>query len=67
MRLAKRVKIRERATVQILAESFNTQNRVNYGGINMTWGTDLKPRATFGQYTSAGDPRQIQLGIRLEY
>ena len=67
LRLSKRVPIRERLAVQVLAESFNTLNRVNYTGVNNTWGTNLEPRATLGQYTSAGDPRQIQLGFKVEF
>ena len=67
MRLAKRVAIREKMGVQVLIESFNTQNRVNFTGVSTVWGTDLVPRATLGQRTSAGDPRQIQLGVKFEY
>jgi len=67
LRLARRIRIGERMGVQILGEAFNTQNRVNYTGVNMTWGTALAPRNTFGTYTSAGDPRQIQLGIKFDY
>jgi hypothetical protein len=67
MRLAKRVPIRERMGVQVLIESFNTQNRVNFTGVSTVWGTDLLPRSTLGQKTSAGDPRQIQLGVKFEY
>jgi hypothetical protein len=67
VRLAKRIPIRERMSVLMLAEAFNLQNRVNYTGVNTTWGTNLEPRATLGQYVAAGDPRQIQFGIKFEY
>lgn len=66
-RLARRVRISERMAVQIMGESFNTQNRVNINSVNMTWGTALAPRNTFGSYQGAGDPRQIQLGIKFEF
>ena len=66
-RLARRIQIRERMGVRIMAESFNTQNRVNITGVNHTWGTDLAARNTLGSYTSAGDPRQLQLGIKFEF
>jgi hypothetical protein len=66
-RLARRIQIRERMGVRIMAESFNTQNRVNITGVNHTWGTELAARDTLGSYTSAGDPRQIQLGIKFEF
>ena len=49
MRLAKRVAIREKMGAQVLIESFNTQNRVNFTGVSTVWGTDLLPRATLGQ------------------
>lgn len=66
-RLSRRIRLSERMGVQILAEAFNTQNRVNFGGQNLTWGTSIEPRATLGQFTSANDPRQVQLGIKIEY
>ena len=67
VRLAKRVRIGEHATLQILVESFNIQNRVNLNTPNTTWGTQLTPSATFGQFNGAGDPRQSQLGFRLQW
>jgi hypothetical protein len=67
LRLARRFHIRERANVQVQAEAFNIQNRVNYNGVNHTWGTELLPRSTYGAYTSADDPRQLQFGMRLEF
>jgi hypothetical protein len=54
-------------SVQILGEAFNVQNRVNYSGLNTTWGTASAPRSTFGLYQSAGDPRQIQLGLKFAF
>ena len=66
-RLARRIRIGERMSVQILGETFNAQNRVNITGVNHTWGTELAARNTLGSYTSAGDPRQIQLGIKFEF
>ena len=64
-RLAKRVLIGEKITIQIMGEAFNLQNRVNYSSVNTIWGTSLLPAANFGQLTAANDPRQIQLGIRI--
>ena len=64
-RMAKHIAIGEKITIQIMAEAFNLQNRVNYSSVNTTWGTSLTPAASFGQYTSANDPRQIQLGLRI--
>jgi hypothetical protein len=42
-------------------------NRVNYLGVNTTWGTALAPRDTFGRFESAADPRQLQFGLKLEF
>lgn len=66
-RIAKRFRIHERFGLRILAEAFNIENRVNYSGVNTTWGTALAPRATLGMFTSASSPRQVQLGAKLEF
>ena len=67
LRVAKRIRIRERISVQILGEAFNVQNRVNYSDVNTTWGTDIAPRATFGNYQSANNPRQVQFGLKFAF
>jgi hypothetical protein len=66
-RLSKRFRFRERFAVQVLGEAFNIQNRVNYSGVNRTWGTALEARPTLGRFTSAGSPRQVQLGVKFQY
>jgi hypothetical protein len=66
-RLSKRFRIRERFSVRILAEAFNIENRVNYSGVNTTWGTALAPRTTLGMFTSAGSPRQVEFGAKIEF
>lgn len=67
LRLSKRIRTGGRTSVLVLAEAFNLFNRVNYGGVNMTWGTTLAPRDTYGTYTSANDPRQLQFGVKFEF
>jgi len=67
VRLAKRIPFGERVSGQIQIESFNIQNRVNLNSPNTTWGNQLKPAATFGQFNGAGDPRQMQIGFRLQF
>jgi hypothetical protein len=47
-------------TADLRAEAFNLFNTVNYGQPNGTFGS-----ASFGQITSAGDPRIIQLAVRI--
>jgi len=61
MRLTKSFKI-GRWGVQVLAEGFNITNNENFGGIYSRLGNAL-----FGLPTSAGDPRQFQVGIRIDY
>jgi hypothetical protein len=67
VRMAKRVQLGDRISIQFMGEAFNLQNRVNYNTVNTNWGTALTPAASFGQFNSANDPRQIQLGIRILY
>ncbi len=66
-RVAKRFRIHERIGLRILGEAFNIENRVNYSGVNSTWGTALAPRTTLGMFTSANSPRQVELGAKLEF
>jgi len=61
LRLSKYVTI-SRFRFQILAEAYNVTNRVNFGGIYTRYGT-----ANFGIPLSAGSPRRIQLGARLDF
>ena len=38
-----------------------------YTDVNTTWGTAIEPRSTLGQYQAASDPRQIQLGLKVDF
>ncbi|HLJ17572.1 MAG TPA: TonB-dependent receptor [Bryobacteraceae bacterium] len=67
LRFSREIPVRERFRVQLLAEAFNLLNHVNYTGINTTWGTGLTARSTLGQYTAAGDPRQLQFGLKVRF
>lgn len=66
-RLSKRFRFDRRRALLLQLEAFNLLNRTNLSGINMTWGTAVAPRDTFGQFTSAGSPRQMQLGLKFEF
>ncbi|MBI4477636.1 MAG: TonB-dependent receptor, partial [Acidobacteria bacterium] len=62
LRIGKRVTVGEIA-VEGLFEVFNLFNRVNYTDVNNIFGTGAYPSSpvpTFGQFTQAGPPRQIQ-------
>ena len=53
-----------------IAEAFNSLNHRNDMIPNATWGTGIyptTPNATFGQATAVGDPRNIQLALRLSF
>ena len=67
LRLSKRFGFDRRRALLLQIEAFNALNRTNLSGLNMTWGTTVDPRSTFGEFTSANSPRQIQLGAKLEF
>jgi hypothetical protein len=48
--------------VKIQADLFNAFNQVNYGNPNLT-----VTNSNYGQITSVGPPRNIQLGMRIEF
>jgi hypothetical protein len=60
--LVKNTTIRERATVQFRVEAFNVLNRTNFGLPDNFIGSP-----TFGQILSAGNPRRVQLGLKLMF
>jgi hypothetical protein len=67
VRLSKYFQIHERLRAQVLGEAFNVENRVNYNGMVSTWGNNLAAKSTLGNYTSSGNPRQVQLGLRFSF
>lgn len=60
--LNKNFPIRERAAIQFRAEAFNATNRVNLGGPTATQNSP-----NFGRILGAGDPRVIQLALKLKF
>lgn len=67
LRLARRFAVTERLNLELIAEGFNLFNRANFSVPNNNFGTGATPPATFGQPTAAFDPRQIQVGFRLNF
>jgi hypothetical protein len=56
------VRLKEDAKLQIRGEFYNLLNRVNFGLPGATVGTP-----TYGVINSAGDPRVIQVALRLAF
>src|SRR5262249_31984283 len=56
----------EQHRIQFRAEAFNALNKVNFNLSNPTTLTLANP-ATFGQLTSAQDPRVVQFALRYEF
>lgn len=67
LRLTRTFRLSERARVEAIVEGFNLLNRANYQAPNNTYGQGAAPLPTFGLPTSASDPRQLQLGLRLSF
>jgi hypothetical protein len=65
LRLGRKFRISEHATLQVLAEGFNLLNRANFGVPNNTFGSGAVPAPSFGRPTAAFDPRQFQFGLKL--
>ena len=61
LRLAKRFRF-ERSQLELIAETFNLANHVNFFQPDGNLQSDF-----FGRPTGAGAPRQVQLAIRFEF
>ena len=79
LRVSHRIKINEKAGVQLIAEGFNIFNRTNFASVNNVVGTNFTsstanvsgltsrlPNQPLG-FTSTFPKRQIQLGVRLTF
>ena len=67
LRLSRTFKFGERFGLETLAEGFNVLNRRNNQLPNNIFGAGTVARAGFGSPTAAGDPRQVQLGLKLSF
>ena len=56
-----------KASVEVSLDAFNVLNRTNFLIPNNTFGTGTTPLPAFGTPTAAGDPRQLQLGVRISF
>ena len=69
-RASRRIRFGRQAYLEGIVEVFNLFNRTVYTEINNIFGTGVYPTAplpTFGQFTQAGPPRQVQLAVRLGF
>jgi hypothetical protein len=66
-RVARLFRISERTTLTASADIFNLFNHRNNMVPNNIFGTGPTPRPTFGLPTAVGEPRQVQLGLRVAF
>ena len=70
LRVSRRFTLGGRARLDGIFEVFNLLNRTNYTDINNIFGTGrypADPLPTFGQFTQAASPRQIQLAAKVSF
>jgi hypothetical protein len=68
LRLSRTFRMGDRARLVALGEVFNVTNRRNVVSMNGNFGSGTyptSPSATFGQVTAVGEPRSVQLGLRV--
>ncbi len=64
VRVSRAFAIRGTQRIDIILDAFNVLNRTNFLIPNNTFGQGQTPLAAFGRPTAAGDPRQLQIGLR---
>jgi CheY-like chemotaxis protein len=70
LRVGRQLPLGGRATADLLVEVFNLFNRRNDLARSSVFGTGAYPTSpspTFGNVTAVGDPRAIQLGLRVRF
>jgi hypothetical protein len=59
-----------RTNVEGIFEIFNLFDKVNYTSVNNVWGTGAYPASplpSYGKFTQAGSPRQMQLAVKVGF
>jgi hypothetical protein len=76
MRLSRRFALSRGTALEVLVEAFNLFDRVNYNEVNNVFGPGAFPddpqrdgagRVTYGLFTKALPPRQVQIATRLTF
>lgn len=70
LRVSRRFPLSGRVRLDGIFEVFNLFNRTNYTEINNIFGTGVYPTSpvsTFGQFTQAGPPLQVQLAVKINF
>jgi len=67
LRVLKFFRVGEHGKLDLVAESFNVLNHTNVLGLDQVFGTGTTPMMAFGIANKAGNARQIQLSIDLEF
>ncbi len=67
LRLSRKFMFNERFGLEAIVEGFNVLNRANLQLPNNIFGAGSTPLPAFRQPTAAGDPRQLQLGLRFSF
>ena len=67
LRIGRRVRLGGRWTADFTVDAFNVLNRTNLQIPNNTFGTGSTPSPNFGRATAAADPRQVQIGMRVQF
>jgi hypothetical protein len=76
LRLTKRFRIGRKGGLDLIAEAFNLLDRVNYSDVNNLFGTGAFPdqpqrdgqgRVTYGTFTAAQAPRQLQFAAKVSF
>jgi hypothetical protein len=70
VRVSRRFRLGGRGRVDGIFEVFNLFNRTNYTEINNIFGPGAypaNPLPTFGQFTQAAPPRQVQLAVKIHF
>ena len=69
-RVSRRFQIRPSVACDLIFEVFNLFNRTNFTEANSIFGVGAypaEPLPTFGQFERAGPPRQVQLGLKVDF